>query len=159
MSKERLEEILKESPFNQHTEEFLIKLKDMNEITKIVQELEETVEDYKAANKELEEIKELFEIHKIQTFADRKTIPFNLDDIEWLIKQAERVEELEELLIQEKYDKNLFNARTEEWIKMKQQNQRYREALNFGVEYLKNSDIRQVQLVVTALKSALEGEE
>jgi|SRR5690625_3677720 len=38
---ERLEEILKESPFNQHTEEFLIKLEDMNEITKIVQELEE----------------------------------------------------------------------------------------------------------------------
>ena len=39
-----------------------------------------------------------------------------------------------------------------------EQNKRYREALNFGVEYLKNSDIRQVQLVVTALKSALEGE-
>lgn len=100
----------------------------------------------------LEGIKERFMEHEHD---------FNLkkEDIKWLIKQAERVEELEELLIQEKYDKNLFNARTEEWIKMKQQNQRYREALNFGIEYLKNSDIRQVQLVVTALKSALEGEE
>ena len=38
---ERFDEILKKSPFNQHTDEFLIKLEDMNEITKIVQELEE----------------------------------------------------------------------------------------------------------------------
>ena len=38
---ERIDEILKKSPFNQHTDEFLIKLEDMNEITKIVQELEE----------------------------------------------------------------------------------------------------------------------
>lgn len=48
MSKERLEEILKESPFNQHTEEFLIKLEDMNEITKIVQELELELNDWRA---------------------------------------------------------------------------------------------------------------
>lgn len=39
------------------------------------------------------------------------------------------------------------------------QNKCYREAIEFGIEYLKNSDIRQVQLVVTTLKSALEGEE
>ena len=38
---ERIDEILKKSPFNQHTDEFIIKLEDMNEITKIVQELEE----------------------------------------------------------------------------------------------------------------------
>ena len=38
---ERIDEILKKSSFNQHTDEFLIKLEDMNEITKIVQELEE----------------------------------------------------------------------------------------------------------------------
>lgn len=44
-------------------------------------------------------------------------------------------------------------------IKLLEQNKRYREAVEFGIEYLKNSDIRQVQLVVTALKSALEGEE
>jgi len=42
---------------------------------------------------------------------------------------------------------------------LEQQNKRYREAIEFGIEYLKNSDIRQVQLVVTALKSALEGGE
>jgi len=39
-----------------------------------------------------------------------------------------------------------------------EQNKRYREAIEFGIEYFKNSDIRQVQLVVTGLESALEAE-
>ncbi len=43
--------------------------------------------------------------------------------------------------------------------RLMEQNKRYREAIKFGIEYLKNSDIRQVQLVVRALKKALEGEE
>ena len=43
--------------------------------------------------------------------------------------------------------------------RLMEQNKRYREAIEFGIEYLKNSDIRQVQLVVTGLKSALEEEE
>ena len=41
-------------------------------------------------------------------------------------------------------------------IEQAEQNKRYREAINFAIDYLKNSDIRQVQLVVTGLKSALE---
>ncbi len=78
----------------------------------------------------LEDIKEDIETNTRKEYEFITTILY--DDAWWLI---ERVQELE------------------------QQNKRYREAIEFGIEYLKNSDIRQVQLVVTALKSALEGEE
>src|SRR5699024_1594131 len=44
-------------------------------------------------------------------------------------------------------------------VEQAEQNKRYREAINFAIDYLKNSDIRQVQLVVTGLKSALEESE
>ena len=44
----------------------------------------------------LEVIKEIFDIHILQTFSDRETVPFNMKDIEWLIEQAKRVQELEE---------------------------------------------------------------
>ena len=60
MSKERLEELLKESPFNQHTEEFLIKLEDMNEITKIVEELEEDLLELVKQNKRYREALEFY---------------------------------------------------------------------------------------------------
>src|SRR5699024_225612 len=74
----------------------------------------------------------------------------------WLIEQAKRAQKLEErlnaLITLKKSDANALSVLTE-------QNKHYREAIEFGIEYLKNSDIRQVQLVVTALKSSLEGEE
>ena|SRR5690625_4284212 len=100
----------------------------------------------------LEVIKEVYDIQVMQTFSDRETVPFNLNDIRWLIEQAERVQELE-----------LECAGWKEAVrfedeKLAKQNKRYREALEFGIEYLKNSDIRQVQLVVTGLKSALESD-
>lgn len=59
----------------------------------------------------------------------------NLHDdghIKWLIDQVERVQELEELLLQTKYDKALHEKRTEEWLKLKSENQRYREALEIA---------------------------
>ena len=79
-----------------------------------------------------------------------ESLPKNwIINIEWLIEQAEKVEEYKEII-----------EMTGENYELEQEtNKRYREAIEFGIEYLKNSDIRQVQLVVTALKSALEGEE
>jgi|SRR5699024_410283 len=70
-----------------------------------------------------------------------------------IIEQADRVQELEEECAGWK-EASRFNDE-----ELYQQNKRYREAIKFGIEYLKNSDIRQVQLVVTALKSVLEVEE
>ena len=49
----------------------------------------------------LEEIKETFGVHKIQTFADRKTIPFNIDEIDWLIEQV--------VFFKKKFKKMLFS--------------------------------------------------
>src|SRR5699024_4209788 len=62
-----------------------------------------------------------------------------------IIGLNKRVQELErELKVSQSIhadDRKLLNGRTK-------QNKRYREAIEFGIEYLKNSDIRQVQLVV-----------
>lgn len=41
-------------------------------------------------------------------------------------------------------------------IKQAEKAKRYENALNFGVKYLANSDVRQVQLVRNALKEALD---
>src|SRR5690625_5271879 len=83
-----------------------------------------------------------------------KTQLFN--DLQWLIEQAERVQglESENWVLRTVAESNKYIS--EQYF---EQNKRYREAIEFGIKYLKNSDIRQVQLVVTALKSALEGEE
>ena len=53
---------------------------------------------------------------------------FNLrkEDIEWLI---ERIDELEEILLQTNYDAALLEKRTEELLKLNEQNKRYREAI------------------------------
>jgi|SRR5699024_4293494 len=72
-----------------------------------------------------------------------------------LIEQAERVQDLEgdaENIYRANHD---YSRRNDI---LTQQNKRYREAINFAIDYLKNSDIRQVQLVVTGLKSALESD-
>lgn len=93
----------------------------------------------------LEEIKTEYEWH-----IENELLPRTSDDnFEWLIKQAERVQELEA----DNYNMDV------ELEKLYKQNKRYREAIEFGIGYLKNSDIRQVQLVVTALKSTLEESE
>src|SRR5690625_455554 len=81
-----------------------------------------------------------------------KAVTMPIEHYEHLYEQAERVKELE-----------LECAGWKEAVrfedeKLAKQIKRYRDALEFGIEYLKNSDIRQVQLVVTALKSALEGD-
>lgn len=84
----------------------------------------------------MEEIKRNFEV-------------MTSEEKEWLIEQVERVQELEEDC---EYLSHHYGLEAEK-------NKRYREAIEFGIEYLKNSDIRQAQLVVRALKKALEGEE
>src|SRR5690625_2354332 len=102
----------------------------------------------------------LEEIKNHQYDADRSSDEYEYEKINfynlhatWLIEQAERVQELERKLDRVRFVNDIFLE------KEKHQNKRYREAIGFGIEYLKNSDIRQVQLVVTALKSALEGGE
>ncbi|WP_243299125.1 hypothetical protein [Bacillus litorisediminis] len=51
-------------------------------------------------NERLEVIKEIFGIQQMQTFSDRKNIVFNLDDLGWLIEQAEKVERYEKALLE-----------------------------------------------------------
>lgn len=72
--------------------------------------------------------------------------PSQIVAIDFLI---ECVEELEDLV----------EHRTKMLKYSRDKNKRYREAINFAIDYLKNSDIRQVQLIVTGLKSALEESE
>lgn len=132
------------------------------------------------SKKRLEEIKNSYLVG-IHSLFGTPWVSMSKENADWLIEQAEqkqkmqqeyaedidfkrkqvrelqeRVEELEEEI------KNL-ERQLEEQIESnrmyRQKNKRYREAIEFGIKYLKNSDIRQVQLVVTALKSALEGEE
>ena len=76
----------------------------------------------------LEEIKEIFGVHKMQTFADRKTIPFNLDDIEWLIEQVERVQELEKERDEWKDTAQSYYMTNQE---LREQNKHYRKVLAF----------------------------
>ena len=123
----------------------------------------------------LEVIKEKYQAKRLN--GRTSVLSVNPTELDWLIKQAERAQELEELnrilssdksmfieeLVREQQQNNRYRDRIEEleaknW-KYIEQNKRYREAIEFGIEYLKNSDIRQVQLVVTALKSALEESE
>ena len=86
----------------------------------------------------LEVIKEVYDIQAMQTFSDRETVPFNLNDIRWLVEQSERVQELEEEL-QELKKKLLTltkenNQVNDELIDEFRQNKRYREALEFYAE-------------------------
>src|SRR5690625_1050554 len=101
-------------------------------------------------SKELEEAIYMLNEYKKGTWIKKDDL-FN--SIDTVVQQAERVQELERKLDRVRFVNDIFLE------KEKQQNKRYREAIGFGIEYLKNSDIRQVQLVVTALKSALEGGE
>src|SRR5690625_5029773 len=79
----------------------------------------------------------------------RQNIKYLVNKLEKYFTQTEQLQELTDEIYQHLEDKEY----------LEQQNKRYREAIEFGIEYLKNSDIRQVQLVVTALKSALEESE
>lgn len=105
--------------------------------------------------------KEMKHLKKIVNKSDSLTISSRF--VKYLIEQTERVQEMENEI--ERLKDIYYQCK--EWgekesfrcMNLEQQNKRYREAIEFGIEYLKNSDIRQVQLVVTALKSALEGEE
>jgi|SRR5690625_68043 len=108
----------------------------------------------------LEEIKyKLYTLHNCtDTDEAIKDFIFYHLKIEWIIEQAERVQELERANKQLErqapgIELELLNMELTDALK---QNKRYREAINFAIDYLKNSDIRQVQLVVTGLKSALE---
>jgi|SRR5699024_2709873 len=67
--------------------------------------------------------------------------------------QIEHAQELEnELQLTEK----ALEGFEKSYEKEKQQNKQYRQAINFAIDHLKNSDIRQVQLIVIGLKSILE---
>lgn len=71
----------------------------------------------------LEEIKTRFNAMKeLESF--KKLAPTDLffDDLNWLLQQAERVEELEEALLQTKYDRRLYIASVEK-------RERYKQAL------------------------------
>lgn len=80
--------------------------------------------------------KELLEKIKNQFNKGRTTIGsgacFVSDEhVEWLIQQAERVQELEEVLLQNKYDKALYEKKVIEWLELKEENRRYKRALEF----------------------------
>src|SRR5690625_4705922 len=91
---------------------------------------------------------------------DDENVLIKREDYEFLYEQAEKVQELEDKLLHMKGKYIGFKGECKkELLHLIEENKRYREAIGFGIEYLKNSDIRQVQLVVTALKSALEGGE
>ena len=89
---------------------------------------------------------------------------FNLrkEDIDWLI---ERIEELEEILLQTNYDAALLEKRTEELLKLNEQNKRYREAMKTALkvsEYYNafGGDLEKVRADIhNILDKALEGEE
>jgi len=88
------------------------------------------------------------------------TVP--LKDMDWLINQAERVEELEAKYsrLEELFKKQTTNAFDgwEKVIELEKENENYEQALEFGIKYLQVSNIGQVQIVVQAMKEALEGE-
>lgn len=133
----------------------------------------------------LKEIKKRFTaMNELESF--KKLAPTDLffDDIEWLIQQAERIETLNEQLetaLKAKDQAISYNTTLENQIQELEQgienlneltdmqheqntrleriNRHYKHALEFGVKYLQNSNIRQIQLVVSALKKALEDKE
>jgi hypothetical protein len=79
------------------------------------------------------------------------------DDFNWLIKQAEKVKDLEkEIKRLQAFTENLQVVHFTEIQREKSTVKQYETALKFGVKYLQNSDSRQVQLVRNALKEALE---
>ena len=88
------------------------------------------------------------------------------EDKEFYQKQAykleERVEELEAKYsrLEESFKKQTTNAFDgwEKVIELKKENEEYEQALEFGIKYLQASNIGQVQIVVQAMKEALEGE-
>lgn len=120
----------------------------------IVRNFRKRIGGIRTRREKLEVIKEKYQAKRLN--GRTSVLSVNPTELDWLIKQAERAQELEEFNRILSSDKSMF---IEELVREQQQNKRYREAIEFGIEYLKNSDIRQVQLVVTALKTALEGED
>lgn len=103
----------------------------------------------------LEEIKEI-DITPLCFYLDNMT---NFDgkllkeQWKWLINRVEELEEENDELAERVHKLALG------WSELVDERNRYKHALKFGVKYLQNSNIRQIQLVVSALKKALEEKE
>ena len=88
------------------------------------------------------------------------------EDKEFYQKQAykleERVDELKAKCsrLEESFKKQTTNAFDgwEKVIELEKEKEDYEQALEFGIKYLQASDIGQVQIVVQAMKEALEGD-
>ena len=116
-----------------------------------------------------ERLEEIVKKISEQTF-DRIIVPqtkitIEYQDIKFLInaitKQTERVQELEELLTQIKYDKEAHIALSEKYLKKQLQNKRYREAIEkikLNVKICGNEEYFP-KVVEEIVNEALEGEE
>ena len=76
------------------------------------------------SREKLEVIKEKYQVKRLN--GRTSVLSVNPTELDWLIKQAERAQELEELNRILSSDKSMF---IEELVREQQQNKRYREAL------------------------------
>ena len=143
--KERLKIILDNSIYDHNFEEFTVPLKDMDWLINQAERVEELEAKYSRLEEHFKSIKEDKEFYQKQAY-----------------KLEERVEELEEKYsrLEESFKKQTTNAFDgwEKVIELEKENENYEQALEFGIKYLQVSNIGQVQIVVQAMKEALEGE-
>ena len=126
----------------------------------------------------LEKAKLMAEMLRVET---RLPHDFPFDLVDWLVEQAEqkqsletavdfyqsalrdadrRVQELEELLTQIKYDKEAHIALSEKYLKKQLQNKRYREALEYIGNHVNDSEwmsnVVDTKLIKAIIREALE---
>ena len=162
--KERLKIILDNSIYDHNFEEFTVPLKDMDwliEQAERAQELEENCSHLrKSFQRQRNKAVEGWEkVGKLENKNDQAmTRVHQLASI--AIDQEKEYKDLwdEKRLAEEECEryKKMFSEEKGKSIALYIENERFEQALEFGIKYLQASNIGQVQIVVQAMKEALE---